>query len=82
MRRKSLFGDIDQRCTSDLPENVKDQVITKMKTSPTPMLFVDESTDVTSCAQLLVFMTRIQLGDIKFLFCEELQTTSADVRER
>jgi len=72
MRRISIFSDIDQRCTSDLPEDVKDRVITEMKTSPTPMLFVDESTYVTSCAQLLVFMTRIHSGDIKIVFCEEL----------
>jgi len=77
MRRISLCSDIDQRRTSDLPEDVKDQVITKMKTSPIPMLFVDESTDVASCAQLLVFMTRIHSGDIKFLFCEELNTTTS-----
>jgi len=46
---------------------------------------MDESTDVTSCAQLLVFMRYIHSGDIKveFLFCEELQTTtSPDVREK
>jgi len=35
-----------------------------MKTSPTLMFFVDESTDVTSCAQLLVFMRYIHSGDI------------------
>jgi len=63
MRRISLCSDIDQRRTSDLPEDVKDQVITEMKTS-IPMLFVDESTEVASCPQLLVFMTRIHSGDI------------------
>jgi len=41
------------------------------------MLFVDESTDVASCAQLLVFMTRNHSEDIKFLFCEELHTTTS-----
>jgi len=53
---------------------------------PTAMFFyVDESTDVTSCAQLLVFVRYIHSGDIEeeLLFCEELQTTtSADVREK
>jgi len=46
---------------------------------------VDDSTDVTSCAQLFVFVKYIHSGDIKaeFLFCEKLQaTTSADVLER
>jgi len=38
-----------------------------MKASPTPMFFfrVDKSTDVTSCAQLLVFVSCIHSGDIK-----------------
>jgi len=76
MRQICLSSNTAQRCILDMPEDVKDQVITEMKTSPAPMLFVDESTDVTSCAQLLVFMTRIHSGDIKFLFCEELQNTS------
>ena len=44
---------------------------------------VDESTDITSCAELLVFVRYIYLGDIKeeFLFCSELYmtTTSADI---
>jgi len=56
-----LFRGAFQICRKD----VKDQVINEMKASPTPMLFVDESTDVTSCAQLLVFATYIHSGDIK-----------------
>ena len=40
-----------------MQEDEKDQVINAMIASPTPMLFfqVNESPDVTSCAQLLVF---------------------------
>jgi len=56
-----------------------------MKASPTLYFRVDDSTDVTSCNQLLVFVRFIHSGDIKveFLFCEELQTTtSADVLEK
>jgi len=36
---------------------------------------VDESTDVTSCAQFLVFVGYIHSGDIEaeLLFCEKLQ---------
>ena len=44
---------------------------------------MDETIDVASCAQLLVFVRYIHLGDIKeeFLFCGELETTtrSADI---
>jgi len=64
MRRISLSSDTNQRSISDIPEDVKDQVINEMKTSPTPMLSEGESTDVTSCAQLLVFMRYIHSGDI------------------
>ena len=44
---------------------------------------VDESTDVSSCAQLLVFVRYTHSDDIKeeFLFCSQLDTTttSADI---
>jgi len=47
---------------------------------------VDESTDVTSCAQFLVFVGYIHSGDIEaeLLFCEKLQTAtkSAGVPEK
>jgi len=45
---------------------------------------VDEYTDVTSCAQLFVFVRYIHSGDIKeeLLFCEEQQATSADALEK
>ena len=43
-----------------------------------------ESTDVTPCAPLLVFVRHIHLGDIKeeLLLCKELQTISANVLEK
>ena len=55
-----------------------------MKASPMFIFQVGDLTDVTSCAQLLVFVRYIHSGDIKaeFLFCEELQTTSAVVLEK
>jgi len=84
MRRISLSSDTIQRRISDMLEDVKDQVIIEMKASP--MFSVDESTDVTSCAQLLVFVRFIHSGDIseELLFCKELQTatTSEDVLEK
>jgi len=63
MRRISVSSDITQRRISDMPEGVRGQVINEMKTFPTPVLFVDESTDVTWCAQLLVFVRYIDSGD-------------------
>jgi len=56
-----------------------------MKASPVFSFQVDESTDVTSCAQLFVFVRYIHSGDIKeeLLICKKLQTaTSADVLEK
>jgi len=67
MRRISLSSNTNQRSISDMPEDVKDQVINEMKASTTPLFSFggDESTDVTPCTQLLVFVTYIQPGDIK-----------------
>jgi len=61
MRQISLSSDTNQRSISDILEDVKDQVINEMKASTTPMFSfrVDESTDVISCALLLVFVRYI-----------------------
>ena len=86
MRQISLSNDTIQRRISDMSEDVKEQVINEMKTSPLFSLQVDETTDVASCAQLLVFVRYIHLGDVKeeFLLCSELKTTtkSADIMEK
>jgi len=70
-------------------KDVKDQVglnslKNEMEASPMHSFQVDDLTDVTSCAQLIVLVRYIHSGDIKaeFLFCEELQTTCADVLEK
>ena len=69
-----------------MSEDIKEQLINEMKTSPLFSLQVDETTDVASCTQLLVFVRYIHLGDVKeeFLFCSELKTTtrSADILEK
>ena len=68
-----------------MSEDVKEQVINEMKAFPF-CIQVDESTDVSSCAQLLVFVRYIHLEDVKeeFLFCSELETTtkSVDIMEK
>jgi len=56
-----------------------------MKASPMFSFQVHESTDVTSFAELLVFVRYIHSVHIKeeLLFCKELQTaTSVDVLEK
>ena len=69
-----------------MSEDVKKQVVNEIKASPMFSFQVDESTDVSSCAQLLVFVRYIRSSDIKdeFLFCSELDTTttSADIMKK
>ena len=60
---------------------VKEQVLTEIKAFRLSSFQLDESTDVTSCSQLLVFVRYINSCDIKdqFLFCSALViTTKAD----
>ena len=52
-----------------MSEDVKEQVINEMKASSLFSLLVDATTDVASCAQLLVFVKYIHLGDVKKKFC-------------
>ncbi|XP_037299508.1 protein ZBED8 [Manduca sexta] len=53
-------------------------VISEIKDSPMFALQLDESTDVASCSQLLVFTRYIKDDDVKeeYLFCKSLPTTT------
>ena len=66
--------------------NVKEQIIQEMKASPFFAFQLDDSTEVSSCSQLLVFVIYINSGDIKdeLLLCTKLETTSIsdDVMEK
>lgn len=65
---------------------VKVQVLTEIRASPLFSFQFDEPTDVSSCSQLLVFVSNINSGDIKdeFLFCNALETNieSDDLAEK
>ena len=52
--------------------------MTEIKASHLFSFQLDESTDVSSCSQLPVFVRYINTGDIKdeFLFCSALETTT------
>ena len=66
--------------------DVKEQVWTEIKASHLFSFQLDESTDVSSCSQLLVFVRYINTCDIndEFLFCSALETTTKgdDVLEK
>ena len=66
--------------------DIKEKVIVEISTSPLFAIQLDESTDVASCSQLLVFVRYICEDDLKeeFLFCSDLEqtTTGQDVLEK
>ena len=81
-----LSNDAIQRRISDMSEDVKEQVINEMKASPMLFLQVDETTNVASCAPLLVFVRYVHLRDVgkEFLLCSKLEVTtgSADTTKK
>ena len=78
MRNISLSNNTIQRRISDMSIDVMEQILSEIKASPVFSFQLDESTDVSSCSQLLVFVRYIHLEDIKeeFLFCRALKTTT------
>ncbi|XP_068227883.1 protein FAM200C-like [Palaemon carinicauda] len=84
MQQVSLSNNTIQRRISKMSMDVKEQVLTEI--DPLFSFQLDESTDVSSCSQLLVFVRYINSGDIKdeFLFCSAPETTTKadDVMEK
>ncbi|XP_023216822.1 zinc finger BED domain-containing protein 5-like, partial [Centruroides sculpturatus] len=78
MQRISLSNNTILRRISNMSVDVKEQILNEIKVSPLFSFQVDESTDISSCSQLLVFVKYIHSDDIKeeFLFCSELETTT------
>ena len=68
----SLSDNTVQSRILDFSEDIKNQTVEQIKVSPSGWfcLQLDESTDVSSCAQLLVFVRYIYKFDFKdeFLF--------------
>ncbi|XP_042217347.1 protein ZBED8-like [Homarus americanus] len=62
-----LSNDTVKRRINEMSDDIKEKVIQEIKLSPTGMFAIqlDESTDVSSCAQLLVFVRYVFLCDIK-----------------
>ena len=74
----SLSDDTFKRRISLMSTDVKQQVTTEVKSSPMLAVQLDESTDVASCSQLLVFVRSKHEEDVKeeFLYCNSLETTT------
>ena len=72
----SLSDNTVQRRIEEMSENIKNQVVEQINQSPFCVLQLDESTDVSSCAQLMVFVRYIHNCDFKeeLLFCRPIDS--------
>ena len=61
-----------------LMSDVKQQIMHEIKASPMFSIQIDESVDVASCSQLLVFVRYVHMEDVKeeFLYSNVLKTTA------
>ena len=85
IQQVSLSNDTIKRRISLMATDIKQQVIAEIKSFSMFSIQVDESTDVASCSQLLVFVRYIHREDVKeeFLYCKALATsaTAQDVMD-
>ena len=79
----SISDNTVQRRIQEMSEDIKNQVVEQIKQSPIFVLQLDESTDVSSCAQLMIYVRYIHSSNFKdeFLFCQppESHTRGIDV---
>jgi hypothetical protein len=73
-----LSNNTIQRRVEDISNDLKQQIVEEVKTSPSFAIQLDESTDIASCSQLMVFVRYCYNERIKeeFLFCKPLKTTT------
>ena len=78
IKQISLSDNTVSRRIEEMSINIKEQVINEIKAAGLFALQLDESTDVSSCAQLIVFTRYIHDGTFKeeLLFCSPLETTT------
>lgn len=78
MMQISLSNDTIRSRISELSEDILQQTVTAVKNSQAYSLQLDESTDVSSCSQLMVFARYFE-GEVmkeEYLFSEPLTTTA------
>ena len=77
-----------KRRISNMATDIKNQVVQEIKSSVSGLFSIqhDESTDMTSCSQLMVFARYVNSGSFKeeFLLCSshELTTKASDISEK
>ena len=77
LKEISLSNDTVKKRISEMSHNILLQVVEEERSSPLFSLQLDESTDISSCAQLLVYARYILENNVKvqYLFSEPLSTT-------
>lgn len=79
LQQISLSNDVIHERIDDMSQDILEQTISDMKVSAVKVsLQLDESTDVSNCSQLLVFVRYVKGDELEeqFLFCESLKTTT------
>ena len=82
LEKIALSNDTIRCRISDMSQNILNQVADEIRASKARIsLQLDESTDVSNCAYLLVCCRNERAGKLKeeFLMCESLETTSKGV---
>ena len=76
MKQIPLSNDTVKRCILDMSNDILEQVTTELKSSSSFAIQLDESTDVSSCSQLLVYVRYMKGHSVKeeYLFSEPLAT--------
>ena len=83
-----LSNNATQRRIKDMSDDIKSQIVQQIKDAPLGLFAIqlDESTDVSSCAQLMIYVKYVYNGTFKekLLFCSSLETNTkaADIFEK
>ena len=73
-----LSNNTIQRRRKDMSDDIKSQIVQQIKDAPFGLFAIqlNESADVSSCAQLMIFVKYVYNGAFReeFLFCSSLKT--------